>query len=191
MNGRSVVVFLDTTDRGSDQSARKRRTAASVESVSKLVYMASDCYLHVFHAAVRSGLELVDQLIPECFCESTLRGFNKYFASLAKIANFWRERAADMMRAWDDHHGQSGKDIREMGLRYPMTVSSSRWGSCECLEEFLLERGRTLLEPVMLQVLSKSMRAAPEGHPSTAFRIEHDSNNMKSFTDVAMVVVSD
>ena len=165
------MVFLDTTDRGSDQSARKRRTAASAESVSKLVYLASDCYLHVFHAAVRSGLELVDQLIAECFSESTLRGFKKYFASLAKISNFWRERAADMMRAWEDHHGQASKDIREMGLRYPMTISSSRWGSVESLEEFLLERGRTLLEPVMLQVLSKSMRVAREGHPFTAFRI--------------------
>ena len=141
--------------------ARKRRTSAAAQSTGQLVYIASDCYLHVFHAAVRSGLQLVDELIASCFSKDNLRGFDKYYSSLAKMMNLWREKAADMMRAWDDQHGDAAsKEIRDLGQRYPYSVSSGRWGSVESAEEFLLERGRALTEPCMLQVLSRSMKAA-------------------------------
>ena len=124
------------------------------------MYIPSDCYLHVFHAAVRGGLELVDQLIGETFSADTLKGFTGYYASLAKLVNLWREKAADMMKAWDDQRGESADpEIQEMGKRYPLSVSSGRWGSVETAEEFFLQRGRSLVEPCMLQVLSRSMKA--------------------------------
>ena len=93
LKGKSVIAYLDTTDRGTDQTARKKRTACSVGSVDNLVYIASDCYLHVFHSAVRSGLVLTDSLIGECFSKEVLGGFDKYYASLAKLVNVWREKA--------------------------------------------------------------------------------------------------
>ncbi|CAE7248261.1 unnamed protein product [Symbiodinium sp. CCMP2456] len=57
--------------------------------------------------------------------------------------------------------------IRDMGRRYPLSVSSGRWGSVETAEEFFLERGRSLVEPCMLQVLSRSMKADRESVPAT------------------------
>ena len=166
------MVFLDTTDRGPDQMARKRRTASSIESINHIIYIASDCYLHIFHSAVRSGLELVDDLLAECFSHHTLATFGKYYNSLAKVVNWWRERAAEIMRAWSDQHESdtsttasartdlSPTDIRELGKRYPLGVSSGRWGSVESAEEFMVERGRALVEPVLLQVLSRQIKAA-------------------------------
>ncbi|CAE7487703.1 unnamed protein product [Symbiodinium natans] len=160
-SSRSIIVYLDTTDRGTDQLARRKRTAAAVESINQVVYIPSDCYLHVFHAAVRGGLELVDQLIAETFSRDTLKGFDRYYSSLAKIVNLWREKASDMMTAWQNEHSQADKDVRDLGRRYPLSVSTGRWGSVEGAEEFLLERGRKLVEPCMLQVLSRSMKADP------------------------------
>ncbi|CAE7270658.1 unnamed protein product [Symbiodinium sp. CCMP2592] len=159
LKGRSVIAYLDTTDRGTDQTARKKRTACSVGSVDNLVYIASDCYLHVFHSAVRSGLVLTDSLISECFSKEVLGGFDKYYASLAKLVNVWREKASQVMKAWDDHHGSKDADTRALGSRYPLSVSSGRWGSVENAEEFLIERGRPLLEPCILQALSSAMKA--------------------------------
>ena len=170
------MLYIDTTDRGTDQVARKRRTAASVDSVNQIIYIASDCYLHIFHAAVRSGLQLLDDLLSECFGQHTMAKFGKYFGSLAKLVNIWRERAADIMRAWSDQHeteeasksgprsksNMTNAEIHELGRRYPLSVSSGRWGSVESAEEFLLERGRALTEPVILQVLSKQMKADPD-----------------------------
>ncbi|CAE7386592.1 unnamed protein product [Symbiodinium natans] len=137
-------------------------TAASVEDVDRIVYIPSDCYLHIFHAAVRGGLELVDELIAEAFSSETLRGFDRYYSSIAKLTNLWREKASAMMTAWQDVHdgqGEASEDTRLLGQRYPLSVSSGRWGSVEGAEEFLLERGRPLVEPVMLRVLSKFMKA--------------------------------
>ena len=48
---------------GQDQMARQRRTAASVDADCHIMYIASDCYLHIFHSAVRSGLQLWDDLM--------------------------------------------------------------------------------------------------------------------------------
>ena len=172
-SSRSIVVFIDTTDRGTDQMARKRRTASSVEAVEQIIYIPSDCYLHVFHAAVRSGLALVDQLLQECFSQHTLASFGKYYGSLGKVVNLWREKAAEIMRQWSTHHsaesefsmpaqqasGLSQQEINDLGKRYPLSVSSGRWGSIEAAEEFLIQRGRALTEPVLLQVLSRSMKA--------------------------------
>ena len=98
----------------------------------------------------------MDQLIGETFSADTLKGFTGYYASLAKLVNLWREKAADMMQAWDNQHGESAdSSIQDMGRRYPLSVSSGRWGSVETAEEFFLERGRSLVEPCMLQVLSQ------------------------------------
>ena len=104
----------------------------------------------------------MDELIAEAFSSETLRGFDRYYSSIAKLTNLWREKASAMMTAWQDVHdgqGEASEDTRLLGQRYPLSVSSGRWGSVEGAEEFLLERGRPLVEPVMLRVLSKFMKA--------------------------------
>ena len=61
-------------------------------------------------------------------------------------------------------------DTLGLGRRYPLAVVGGRQGSIEAAEEFLLLRGKDKVVPVLLEVLSKHMRAdkplsdAAEGH---------------------------
>ena len=127
--------------------------------------------MHAFHSAVKDGLQMLDDLISRVFDPSILKGFKKYYGSLAKLTNFWREQAAEIMAAWDQYHQGlydaghvSDDDMRallKLGRRYPHQVVAGRWGSVEAAEEFLTERGQHNIVPVLLQVLSKSMKHDP------------------------------
>lgn len=167
LDHRSIFVYIDVSDRGSDQSARRRRTSQYLSSRSSILYVDSDCYLHCFHSAIKDSLRMVDDLIDSCFSESTLKGFHKYWSSLAKVTNIWRERAKTIMDCWDLHHSQrsdvAGKeksDLLEQGRRYPLNVVAGRWGCVERAEEFLLERGKDNVVPVLLAALSSSMKSS-------------------------------
>ena len=156
-----VFMYIDVTDKGSDQSCRKRRVAEAVEASAcpNVVYLPGICFLHMFHACVKNGLSLVDELVPSLFNKNILGGFSRYFGSLSKIVNVWRERAADVMSAWDAAFGSGDLEVAKLGRRYPLAVVSGRWGSVESAEDFLLLRGRTNVTQVILAVLSKNMRA--------------------------------
>ena len=112
----------------------------------------------MFHACVKDGLALLDQQINSLFDKSTLKGFTKYYGSLSKVVNTWRERASDVMQAWDIAFGNEELEIAKLGRRYPLAVVSGRWGSVEAAEDFLLLRGRDRVVPTLLSVLSKHMR---------------------------------
>ena len=112
----------------------------------------------MFHACVKDGLALLDEQINNLFDKSVLQGFSKYYGSLSKIVNTWRERAADVMHAWDVAFGNEDLEIAKLGRRYPLAVVSGRWGSVEAAEEFMLLRGRERVAPTLLAVLSKHMR---------------------------------
>lgn len=163
---RSITVFLDVTDRGADQASRRRRLANGLASNPSILYIGGDCYLHAFHNAIKDGLVLIDNMIPAVFNESTLKGFRKYYASLAKLCNVWREKAKDIMYYWDLYHSNrddlSPKELEEMlalGRRYPWSIVSGRWGSVEAGEDFMLERKPENVIPVLLRALSSSMKA--------------------------------
>lgn len=173
---RTFFVYLDTSDKGSDQAARKRRLTAALAEHHSILYVPGDCYLHAFHSAVKDGLQLLDDLIPNLFEPKTLNGFTKYYGSLAKLTNLWREQAAEIMRQWDEYHQSLhneklasegcapetlAEDLRHLlslGRRYPHQVVSGRWGSVESAEEFLQERGKNNVVPVLLRVLARSMK---------------------------------
>ena len=168
LSSASVFLYLDVSDRGSDQAARKRRTKAALEARDNIVYISSDCFLHHFHNAVKNGLELVDHMIEEFFTADVLNGFKNYWSSVAKVAHVWRDKAADIMRQWEEIHAGADEDTRKLGVRYPMTVVAGRWGSIESCEDYLLARGRALVEPVLVRALAKHMKAdvaqSAEGH---------------------------
>ena len=176
---------MDVSDKGSDQSSRKKRISAGLAGNESILYLSGDCFLHNFHNAVKDGLKLIDELLDECFNPITLNGFTKYFSSLSKLVHFWREKAKDIMTAWEEvhdpthHHpsrpsadGANGAntgsedavqrsdvyELLKLGRRYPLCVVSGRWGSVEAAEEFILQRGRKNILPVLLQVLSRSMK---------------------------------
>ena len=122
--------------------------------------MPGVCYLHMFHASVKHGLELVDGLLKTLFSSNVLSGFTKYFGSISKVVNCWRERAPEIMLAWDRQFQSEDLDTLRLGRRYPLSVVSGRWGSVECAEDYLLLRQREHVVPVLMEVLSKHMRAS-------------------------------
>ena len=164
---RMYFVYTDCTDKGSDQSARKRRLSAALANNPNILYVPGDCMMHAFHSAIKDGFQLLDNIIPLVFDAKTLGGFCKYYSSMAKLVHVWRERASEVMTAWDQYHG-SRNDISqeelhqllEFGRRYPHQIVSGRWGSVEEAEQFLQERGRKNIVPVMQRVLAKNMKAS-------------------------------
>ena len=158
-------MYIDVTDKGSDQVCRKRRTAEAIEAAGcpNIIYLPGVCDLQMFHAAVKNGLTLVDELVPSLFDKTLLKGFSKYFGSLSKVVNVWRERAADIMAAWDAACGDDDVETAKLGKRDPRSVGAGRWGSIESAEDFLLLRGRQRVVQVLMSVLSKHMRASTPG----------------------------
>ena len=168
-NSRTYFVYTDCTDKGPDQSARKRRLSTMLASNNNILYIPSDCLMHAFHSAVKDGLQLLDAVIPALFDPQTLKGFTKYYSSLAKLVNVWREKASEIMSMWEQYHEHredrtiSPEELHyllELGRRYPHQVVAGRWGSVEQAEQYLQERGRDNVVPVLLRVLARSMKAS-------------------------------
>ena len=155
----SFFIYVETTDAGPDEAARRRRIQASVANVSSIWYWDCNCFLHQYHLAVRDGLEFTEAFLDELAntCPDISRGFKRYFGSIAKLNHFWRERVSDFIGLFEKIHGDHGHNVQYR--RYPLTCVCGRWGSVEYSEKFLLERGRKYLEPVLLALLSKHMKA--------------------------------
>ena len=156
----NIFIYIDVSDRGSDQSARKRRLAQHIKSLNSpnILYFQGDCFLHNYHHAVRGGLELIDDMLGSFFSKSTLDGFERYFSCLSSVCSTWRLLAEEMMSNWDKLNQHDSLDILRQGRRYPYAVITGRWGCVEQAEIFLLERGRLRVSKTMLATLSKHMR---------------------------------
>lgn len=158
------------SDRGPDQSARRRQTSERLASHDSILYFPSDCYLHGYHNACKDALLLVDECLSQCFSPAILGGFKAYYSTVAKVTNLWREKAAQIMSAWDVHHSGDPEALK-LGHSYPMSVVTGRWGSVQAAEDYLCQRGRQLVVPPLMAVLSKSMKASclDDDYPTYCF----------------------
>ena len=125
-----------------------------------MFYVDVNCILHQFHIAVREQLQMADDFLSEAqrAYPSTMGSFSKYFASLGKCVNFWREHVSEFIDIYERTHGTTsppGVNYRQ----YPMRVLSGRWGCVHAAELFFLERKREFLAPVWLALLSSTMKA--------------------------------
>ena len=158
----TVFIFADTTDAGSDQAARRRQTLAALSKagLNNVFFLDCNCVLHQFHICVKEQLELTDKFLAEAQSAfpGTLKNFNKYYASLAKAINYWRENVADFIDLYEQMHGTAapeGVNYRQ----YPLRMVSGRWGSVHAAEAFFLDRKKSFLQPVWLALLSRRMKA--------------------------------
>ncbi|CAE7562245.1 unnamed protein product [Symbiodinium sp. CCMP2592] len=165
---RSVFIYCDTTDAGSDQTARRRHVAAALATVDCVLYFDCNCLLHQFHLIVRESLQLMDAMLVELRQShpETTRDFQGYCSSLAKATNFWRSHISAFIDVWEKLHGTSAKTPHTdpdsvKYRRLPLAFVAGRWGSIEDSERFYIQRSRKLLEPVFLGVLSKYVKANP------------------------------
>ena len=159
-----LFVYADTSDAGSDQSARRRMLRSALANVGHILYVDVNCLLHQFHLIVKDSLVMMDSFLQSLkesgVAEDGCRGgfgFGKYFASTAKLANYWRERVSEFIEKYEQiHRGDtSGVPYKQ----YPLRVVGGRWGSIDLAERFYLARGKKRLQPVLLAMLSSSMKA--------------------------------
>lgn len=88
--------------------------------------------------------------------------FTKYTASIGKLVNYWRENLGDFINTWEKINGTNQPSDKVNYRRCPLRLVSNRWGSIHSTELFILQRKRDLLQPVLLAMLSKKMKAAKE-----------------------------
>lgn len=157
---RNIVFYMDTTDSGPDQNSRKKKLAAYIHSnqPGNVIYLPGACLLHQYHLICQMGLQFVDSCLSSPSYFGTHDGgdfeFRKYFASLAAIANTWREKAAAIMEEWERQFG-----CEKLGRQFPQHVLQGRWGSVDSAELFYLKRGREKIQSCLLHVISQYMKA--------------------------------
>lgn len=155
---------MDTTDCGPDQNSRKRKLAACINSnqPGNIIYVPGVCLLHQYHLICQMSLKFVDSCLQSASYFTPGNGsvpesvpdITKYFASLAAIANTWREKASVVMTEWEHLYGPERK-----GRQFPQHVLQGRWGSVDCAERFYLDRGREKIQECLLKVIAKYIRA--------------------------------
>ena len=84
-------------------------------------------------------------------------------ASLGKLVNYWREHHHEFIETWERIHGAQQPGEKVSYRRCPLRLVSGRWGSVHSCESFLLLRGRGFLQPVLLAMFSRRMKAANPG----------------------------
>ena len=173
----NLFIYCDTTDAGADESSRRRKIAAAIAPHDNILYLHGNCLLHQAHLAIRDGLETTDRYLHQVgqLHPSIAKGFTRYFSNVGKLSNFWRERVAEFITIFERIHGVVGHGIPYR--QYPLAVIAGRWGSIHAAEEFLLQRGRAYLEPVLLALLSKYIKADKQTDKQTD---EHNESGAAS-----------
>lgn len=135
-----------------------------------IIYLPGVCLLHQYHLICQSGLSYVDSCLSSTsFFSSGENDLKKYFASLAALANTWREKASSIIAEWERQFGPS-----KQGRQFPQHVLQGRWGSVDAAEAFYLARGREKIQSVLLRVIAghikadKSVDSVQKGDPENA-----------------------
>lgn len=177
----NYFVYSDTSDCGPDQAARRRLLRAALHDVGNVLYIDQNCLIHQYHLVVKESLILIDSFLEQVRnwrvdvgCDGGVSGAcPKYFASMAKLIHFWRDKLALFIDTWETFHGTvsySSSTDSESPISYrraPLTVVGGRWGSVDSAERFLLERGKARLKPVLAAMLSKHIKSSKTRPPSS------------------------
>lgn len=124
-----VFVFMATTDQGSDQAKFKRTVAFEVAHHKHIQFWSVDCLMHQVQLTVRSGLTICDRIMKNSGSKF------KYFGSLAKLVNTWRESHKAIFSQWGKNWGDESS--LEFAWRLPPRCLAGRWGSVVVAEEFI------------------------------------------------------
>ena len=143
-NAGVIEIFAYTSDRGSDQAkVRKVMNVEVLQSPSRL-FVDSDCMMHASQLSFRSTLSALDTWLAD-----SGRSW-RFFSSLAKLSNLWRERARAVFKAGRELFGidWATDHVRVM---VPACISG-RWGSVAAVEDYFLkadlDRVRAILRAV-------------------------------------------
>ena len=92
-----------------------------------------NCSMHQGNLVVKSSLRLLDLRMSEAKF-----GF-KYFSTLAKLTNVWRENARSLLEIWVAIHGDLS--AADKAIKMAPRCIAGRWGSVSKTEAFLMNAG--------------------------------------------------
>ena len=155
----SVRVWLYTSDRGPDQIAMRKLIHKQLLALPNVLFFASDCMEHALHLIVKASVVLTDRWL-----RSMGRQY-KYFSSLTKITQVWRDHTQDVYDVWVQRYGlESAREC--VSTLCPQCVAG-RWGSIAKTESRFELLTMEKLHVVLSQVL-KNKKAKKTLNPDQA-----------------------
>ena len=139
--------YCFTSDCGADQVAAKKALHVTLKDAPTIIFVGMDCLEHQAHLIGLGALKLIDAAL-KCHGRKW-----KYFASLAKVSNVWRDTSPAIYREWTYQHGLESSQAHACKL-IPKCCAG-RWQNVETQEKLLNAAGKEKLTPVFLAVFSK------------------------------------
>jgi len=144
---KQFFLFGCCTDAGSDQTAFRKIARKEASQKNNVIFWDNNCFMHQLNLGVRSGLVLVDR-----FLAAQGKTF-KYFSTLTKIVNLWRQFASAVFLAFAALFG--ALCAVELARKVPPRCIAGRWGSIEGAEKLVSKIGSERLNNVYKKVLGK------------------------------------
>ena len=171
----SVRVLLYTGDRGPHQVCSRKRMKAECLRQMNVLFIDADCTEHCLHLIVKDALKIVDGFLVD------IGKTWKYYSTLTKVAQLWRDNAGDVFKEWSNRYGQADA-AKHMKTLCPQCVAG-RWGSVAATENRLetigIDRLHIVLSAVM--VAKKSKGAAGSDHPPLKGPDEISHDEMQAY----------
>ena len=120
--------------------------AASFEADPFTIFWNEFCYQHKCHLIHKKAMVLTDLFLKHVFEKNF-----KYFASITKIIQVWRESFKKILAAWERRWGSTSAATHARSQ--PARCCGGRWGSTSNSESRIAAPGRRLLTPVFEDVL--------------------------------------
>lgn len=149
---RGIHWYCFTSDCGADQVAAKKALQVDLQHAKNIIFIGADCLEHQDHLIALGALKHIDAAL-----KHTGRRW-KYFSSLAKISNVWRDNSPAIYREWTRQHGVASAFAHARAL-IPKCCAG-RWQSVETQEVILHAAGMDNVLPVFQAVMSS--KAVPK-----------------------------
>ena len=140
-----------------------------------VLFMGADCIGHCLHLVVKDALKSVDVFLVD------IGKSWKYYWTLTKVAQLWRDNAGDVINKWSNRYGQADA-AKHVKTLCPHCVAG-RWGSVAATENRLetigIDRLHIVLSAVM--IAKKSKGAAGSDHPPLKGPAEIAHDEMQAY----------
>jgi len=149
-----IQIWATTTDAGSDEAKARRLRQVLVKDNLFHWEFDSDCFMHQYQLLVHGCLRVLDASMVK------LGSTRKYWSSLAKIMNVWRDSASDLFQHYRLLYGD--QEALRCASRVPPRPLSGRWGSCTACERHVLKAGVEKLHRAFSLLFTPAALAAGE-----------------------------
>ena len=148
---KGVHIYAYTSDRGPDQVYARKIMSVIAQKSDKTLFLSTNCFEHQTHLIVHGALKMLDSALKDAGQPW------RYYSSLCKICNLWRDKAASVNEAWMQEFGAESACLHATKL-IPR-CQGGRWGSVETVEVRLDDAGiTTCLHHILKLVLARDKK---------------------------------